>query len=354
MASSAPIADKKKTDPVPLIPPEEQFWKRYSPHGEAPLSVAGSFAVHALAVGGLMLFAVYLASLFYKPTRSLPIDPVRLELGGGGGKPGGSGDGPGIGQGNDVGEKADENVPGEENAERRPALAPAELAKIKESFAPTDVRLIEKSETGKALARMDEGLANKLRDGLNPGRGKGGAGSGGGKGTGKGTGEGAGTGPGRGTLNKREKRNLRWHLKFPRSSGVQHLAELRGLGAIIAFPVGGGRDARWKVIRDVRPGGKVLDEDVSTINRMYWIYDKPEMVISTLSALAVRLHVVPAQVIIFMPVELENQLLEMERGYVERVLKRTYDEDRIEDTSFAVVPTGTGKYKTEVISVIMK
>jgi hypothetical protein len=354
MASSAPIADKKIAEPTSLVPPEEQFWKRYSPHGEAPLSVAGSFAVHALAVGGLILFAVYLASLFYKPTRSLPIDPVRMNLGGGGGKPGGSGDGPGVGKGSDVSEKADEDVPGEEKSELRPALAPTEIAKVKENFAPADARLIERSETGKALARMDDGIANKLRDGLNPGRGKGGAGSGGGKGTGKGTGEGAGTGPGRGTLNKREKRNLRWHLRFPRSSAVEHLVELRSLGAYIAFPLNSGREVQWKVIRDVRPGGKVLDEDIGKINRMYWIYDKPEMVISTLNALAVRLPVVPAQVIIFMPVELENQLQVMEQRYVEKVLKRSYDEDKIDDTWFAVVPKGGGGYKTEIISVSMR
>jgi hypothetical protein len=353
MANAAPVKDKKQAEHPTLVPPEERFWKRYSPHGEAPLSVAGSVAVHALAVGGLILFAVYLASLFYKPTRSLPIDPVRLELGGGGGKRTGTGDGPGVGQGAVVGERADENQPGEEEAPRRPSLAPAEIAKIKDNFSPDDFRAIQKSETGKALARLDEGLASKLRDGLNPGRGKGGSGSGGGKGTGKGTGEGPGTGPGKATLTQREKRMLRWNMRFTASTGIEYLAQLRGLGAILAFPVTEGAKPQYKIVRNLKPGGKLLDEDVSKINRIYWFDTKPRSVIDILNALGIRMSRIPSQFVAFMPEELEKKLFDMERGYVERVLKKQFDEDRIEETQFRVVPTGRG-YRPELISVSMR
>jgi hypothetical protein len=64
----------------PLV--DERFWKRYSPHGELPLSGAGSFALHALIVGFLVLWAVYLAAYFSKPSRNLPVESVRLDLGG--------------------------------------------------------------------------------------------------------------------------------------------------------------------------------------------------------------------------------------------------------------------------------
>jgi hypothetical protein len=352
MASSAPVKDKKPGDPTPLIPPEEQFWKRYSPHGEAPLSFAGSFGVHALAVGMLVLVGV-LAGIFYRPTYSLPIDPVRLDLGGGGGKRTGTGDGPGVGHGNEVGDRSDENQPGEDEAPRRPSLAPAEVAKIKDNYNPDDFRAIERSETGKALARLDESLASKLRDGLNPGKGRGGSGSGGGKGSGKGKGEGSGTGDGKATLTQREKRMLRWNMRFTASTGIEYLAQLRGLGAILAFPVTEGAQPRYKIVRDLKPGGKLLDEDVSKINRIYWFDTKPRSVIDILNALGIRMSRIPSQFVAFMPEDLEKKLFEMERGYVERVLKRPFDEDKIEETQFRVVPTGRG-YRPELISVSMR
>jgi hypothetical protein len=84
-AVSEPSARKAKAEP--RTPPEEQFWKRYSPHGEAPLSLAGSLGLHALAFGGLLLFGVYLVNLLVKPQRNIPVEPVRLA--GGGGAPGG-------------------------------------------------------------------------------------------------------------------------------------------------------------------------------------------------------------------------------------------------------------------------
>src|SRR5215218_1691586 len=81
----------KTKDGAPLIPPDEQFWKRYSAHGEAPLSISGSLAIHVLIGGALLLAGVYLAALLYKPDRSLPVEPVRLKIeGGGGGRADGS------------------------------------------------------------------------------------------------------------------------------------------------------------------------------------------------------------------------------------------------------------------------
>src|SRR5262249_18061336 len=160
MAATAPEKDTKAAkagEPTLLVPPDEQFWQRYSPHGEAPLSFAGSVALHALAVGGLVLFALYLASLFSGSTRSLPAEPVRLQLGGGGGKKTGAGVGKGVGHGaEDVGEQDKDPQPGAEDAPRRPSLNKVETAKLNEKFDPRDVRLISESETGKALARLED------------------------------------------------------------------------------------------------------------------------------------------------------------------------------------------------------
>src|SRR5437763_15402247 len=63
--------------------PEERFWKRYSPHGELPLSGAGSFALHALLVCLLVLLG-FLGVWFTRPSRTLPVEAVQLAGGGGG------------------------------------------------------------------------------------------------------------------------------------------------------------------------------------------------------------------------------------------------------------------------------
>ena len=231
--------------------------------------MAGSVALHILIAGGMVLFGVYLASLFYKPVRTLPIEPVRIVSGGGGAKNGVAGGGkaaPGTGA-EDVGPEATAELtqPGEVDAPPRPALAEAKVKELNEKFDPDAVRIIAKSETGKALAGLQASVRDKLSKGLasakagsggGPGdKGEGGPGGGGGKGKGTGPGEGDGVGPGKATLSKREKRMLRWHMRFTANSGPEYLAQLRGLGAILAFPVTEGADPQYKVVRDLRRGG---------------------------------------------------------------------------------------------------
>jgi hypothetical protein len=345
MTTAAPEKDTKAIRPALLVPPDERFWQRYSRHGEAPLSFAGSVALHALAVGGLVLFALYLASLFSGSTGSLPIEPVRLD-GGSGGKPTGAGDHKGIGLGaEDLGEPATEPQPGAEDAPRRPSLAPAEVKKLREEFDPRDIRPIQESDTGRKLARMQEAARRKLFDGLQPGKGVGGPGAAGPKGK--------GPGPGKGTLSKRARRMLRWHMHFTANTGSEYLMQLRGLGAILAFPAERSSDTRYKVARDLRPGGPMRDEDVAKIQRIFWIDDKPQSVRDVLGALRATLNPVPSRFVAFMPEELEKRLFEMERRYVEKVLRRKFDEDRIDETLFRVVGTPRG-YRPELISVHVK
>src|SRR5262249_43551130 len=109
MSTSTSANDKARPQPVtPLLPPEEQFWKRYSPHQEAPLAGPGSFLIPLLAIGILVLSAFSLVR-FFRPSRSLPVDAVRLNLGGGGGKPTGEGNAPGIGHGPEDVDPKDKN-----------------------------------------------------------------------------------------------------------------------------------------------------------------------------------------------------------------------------------------------------
>ncbi len=358
MSTAAPASQTKSAGPALKVPPEEQFWKRYSPHGEAPLSVAGSVTLHALAIGILVLFAVFLAALFVAPTRPLPVEPVRI-VGGGGGKIGGQGDGKGVGTPGGGAEDADPTgteekpLPGEEDVPRRPALNVTEREQIKKEYSPQEVQVFNKSETGKALARMEKSIRKRLHDGL-AGKGRGGPGQGGGKDKGKGTGEGAGTGPGKstGTLTVREKRMLRWHMRFTANTGAEYLRQLRGLGAILAIPTREGDDPEYKIVRDLRPGGKLLDEDISKIERIYWIDDKPNSVRDIMAALGLSLR--PSRFVAFMPPKLEEDLFNMERRYAENVLGlRPFNEDRIDETNFRVVPTARG-YRPELLNVTLK
>jgi hypothetical protein len=350
-ATSAPTKD------VPLIPPEEQFWKRYSPHSEAPLSLAGSIALHLLAGGVLVLFAVWLASLFIKTSRNLPVEPVRLDLGGGGGKKSGSGNNPGIGDlKEDVPEKGEDNVkiPGLENVPKLPELTQVQKKDWAEKFDPADYRIIEESNNpnARALADLEVGLRKKLSDGLRPGKGEGGPGKDGGKDKGKGTGTGPGEGAGKATLTQREKRMLRWHMRFTAANGPEYLSQLRSLGAILAIPVNeGGPTKEYKLVKDLNPPAKLVSEDLSQMKRIYWIDDKPKSVQDIMQALGLNMN--PSRFVAFMPQELEDDLYRMEKNYVQNVLRVKFNEDKIDETHFQVVFKG-GKYRPELQSVTLK
>ena len=354
--SSTTAPEKTSATPnLRRVPPEEQFWQRYSPHGEAPLSLAGSVALHTLGLGAALLLIIYIASILSNTTQSLPVEPVRLDLGGGGGKKTGIGDDKGIGKAReDLGPQDTEPQPGIDDAPRRPSLDKVEKAAVENKFDAVDARHITQSnaEPVKAFARLDDNLRKKLADGLNPGKGKGGTGSGGGDGTGTGTGSGSATGAGKAKLNQREKRMLRWHMRFDARNGPEYLAQLRGLGAILAFPVTDGAEPTYKIVRDLKSGGKLLDEDISKIQRIYWIDDKPRSVQDILNALGIGLPKTPSRFFAFMPQKLEDDLFAQEKRYVEKILKRHFKEDKIEETIFRAVPTSTG-YKAELISVSM-
>ena len=352
-------APQKAAGPIlSRVPPDEQFWRRYSPHGEAPLSIAGSIALHTLGLGAALLAIFYLASLFSPSTQSLPVEPVRLDIGGGGGSKTGVGDVPGVGHGpENIGPEVVEPQTGVEVAPTRPSLDPVETAKVQKEFDQDTARYFKETPTeqGKAFVGLDEKIRRKLADGLQPGKGKGGPGSGGGDGTGKGPGEGSGTGPGKqATLNQRERRMLRWHMKFEARNGVDYLAQLRGLGAILAFPVTEGADPTYKVVHDLRRGqAKLETEDLSKIQRIYWIDDKPKSVQDILDALGLRLPRTPSRFVAFMPQKLEDDLFAQEKSYVEKILRQPLREDKIEETLFRAVRTPRG-YKAELISVSMK
>jgi len=347
---STSTAPEKTTPPQTpsRLPPGEKFWVRYSPHQEMPLSAITSFALHFLVIASLALLA-WLGWLgFRKTSGAVPVEAVRFMPGGGGGKKDGVGNGPGIGSGATPVEST-QTQPDEKQLPpdpSRPQLDPKAVA-----LAPVAV---QKDESFKRFVRdgnpnlnifskVEANALAQLRDGLQPGKGEGGPGQGGGKGNGNGMGEGDGQGDGKsGALTQREKRMLRWTMLFNTRSGQDYLAQLRGLGAILAVPTDAGNKS-YKIIRDLSGRGtpRLLDEDISKIQCIFWVDDRPESVRTMMGAL--QLGFQPSHFVAFMPRELEEKLYEMEKRAAGGI-----PEDKIQATKFVVIPNGRGGYQPRV------
>jgi len=106
MATAAPSAPETKPalekKPVvkttPHQPPDDTSWRRYSRHGEAPLSAAGSATLHILGIGFFILLGLLIFNKRKLP--DLPVEAVNYNQGG-------RGQGRGAGSGNAVGDGTD-------------------------------------------------------------------------------------------------------------------------------------------------------------------------------------------------------------------------------------------------------
>lgn len=314
---NAPSAGPQLTRPRSDLP-EERFWKRYSPHGELPLSGAGSFALHALAVGLLVLLG-FLGVWYARPSRTPSVEVVQLAPGGGGAADGVAGSkGPGRraeavdGQDRQAG---DPNVPPQPNL-AQPQKQPPPALQFKEGERPFAMS----PEAVKALQRLGADTQGKRNDGPPRGPGRGGPG---------------------GASRPPDPRMLRWTLLFNTRTGEDYVRQLRGLDAILAVPVKEGERPEYRLVRNLsqRPA-QLLDEDLSKINRIYWIDNNPRSVQEVMSALGVRVR--PSHFVAFMPHELEQKLLRLEKAH------RGLEEDQIFETKFRIVEKD-GRFEPEVV-----
>jgi hypothetical protein len=348
MSSATPLnLNKTQSAGKTQVPPEEQFWQRYSPHYEFPLSTVTSIVLHILAFVLLALIAWYIAKMASEQSKPLPEIGV-VVVGGGGGNPKGVGGGPGgelkaPPEQEDVGKHQEDVVP-PEDPKHDPTLKPsAPIPPVLPTVTDDDVRNLIKSgnDAVRALPRINQENQEKLRRGLIPtGEGKDGPGAGGGKDRGRDTGTGRDQGPGTGDVNERLKRTLRWVMVFDTYNGDDYANQLAGLGAILAIPQGGGKNVSYMVIHDLtnRPArGRV--EDIEQIKRIYWIDEKRESITPLCIALGIK--PVPDHVVAFFPEKLEKLLLKIELQY------KNKKEHEIYETRFKVVKRG-GTYVPEV------
>jgi hypothetical protein len=194
--------------------------------------------------------------------------------------------------------------------------------------------------------RLDKGVrdAFPLRDaaGRQGSPDRGGSGPPGGQGVGPGSGGTRGK-----ILTEHDRRMLRWSIRFNTQNGADYLRQLKGLGAILAVPFSDGPKPQYKVIRDLdqRPP-RLLDEDLSRINRIYWNDDKPASVAGVMEALGLQvMH--PSHFVALLPPQLEQKLFELELRF------KGLREDEIHETMFEVIKTARG-YEPRVIDQVPK
>jgi hypothetical protein len=331
-------------------PPEEQFWKHYSPHHEFPLSSVTSVGLHILIIVLLALAGWVAFKLGWDENKPPEVSAVVVDAGGGGNPEGVKGgvEGGGPAASEDVKEPSDPTKPPSVDDVKVPDVGEADPLTLPQVTDNSGKKLVEASSQAiKNLASVDTEARKKLFSAVGD-KGRGGPGTGGGKGTGHGEGVGTGTGEGKG-LSKRQKRVLRWSMTFNTENGDDYARQLAGIkpggGAILAVPVGGGQ---YEVLRDLRQRparGKV--EDLATIKSIFWVDDKPDSVSGLAHALQIK---VPQYFVAFFPPDLEEELARLER----QKAGGGVSEDDIEETRFNVVRSPDGSFRPNCISVRLK
>ena len=281
----------------PLIPPDEQFWKRYSPHHEFPLSGMLSVIFHVL----LFVLIVGGSIFLVRANDKGPIEVgERLSI-----VDDRQGDNALDGEGGSQFEKREAGPSQNANksthvpVSREPDLkAPAPTTEKPPEMVNPSRTIIEQAETSntelaKATAKATEEMRKQILAAPRPPGGR--------------PGDVLGGTPG-GRLDDVMARMDRWVLVFETRDGRDYLRQLESLGAILAIPIG---ENQFMVYHDLRSRplkGQV--EAISKIERIFWIDDKPESVRSLAEAL--QLDRVPVRFVAFFPRQFEEELLRKE------------------------------------------
>lgn len=349
MQSEIEASKKAKGEKPQKVPTQEpKFWTKYSPHHEFPLSAVSSVFAHILVLGAIALVLTGFLGTMFHDNKPVPVEAIQI-AGGGGGDPDGIGD-----RRDGVKPQKAEAVTQEKtntplaNADKSVA-SPLEATTPKTTLPKEETdstRFINQDELALSSSATSD-AAKKLNDhltGLIRGQGQGGPGSGGGQGSGVGTGRGDGIGPGTAPAAERIKRKNRWVMIFSTRSGLDYARQLSDLGAILA--VRAGSDTDYMIYENLaqRPVSGRLD-DVTKINRIFWIDDNRDSVRSLCEVLGIS--PIPDQLVAFFPMDLENELRSKEARHY------SGNEDDIELTRFKIVARG-GKYTPEVQNVVRK
>lgn len=321
----------------------QRFWRRYSPHGELPVSTAASISFHAFVI---LVFALGLASFANRNSRPPAVDCVAISGGEGDSAAPGFGDdglpsGAGAGTGGDSGPTLMQTTPDSNDA----PLPTTGATSLDTDVAPERA---EEADLGPIRPVTGTDIANRAAAALQQikeqqaktlGGGGGGGGPGGtGRGSGgDGTGGGGKGGAGGNAKSGRAARQSRWVLRFNTRSAADYLAQMAGLGAAIAFPADGGKLLYLDLAKD--PPARST-RDISEITRICWYDEDP----SSVRRVTEHLRLPSSSTLLtYLPQQLEERLLKLELAY------RGLAEERIKSTQFEVVRTGGG-YDVQVVS----
>jgi len=319
---------------------QPSFWKRYSPHGECPISFVGSVLLHLLVPLAVVLLMVWGPGKDGENSKPPPMDVVEIE--GEGGGLGGIGVGPGsldagkpkrtegaskiTAQGSTLGSKIDE-------------FKLKELPKIDLSMPAWEDSVEAKDGDILAYLERERSLAEKIlasQSNDSPAK-PGGAGGL------KGPGLGAGKGPGKGTsskgpvLTEQQRHSLRWKI-YASYSGEEHLKKLQALKMTLVIPLASqpGRALKYDLSKStLQPQ---LFRFAPDEGKMCWINKNPTEMASLAKEL--KLPEVPICTIIYVPSALEADMARRELAYDGRL------EHEIEETSWDVHKRKDGSYET--------
>jgi hypothetical protein len=343
----------------PLAPPDERFWKRYSPHFELPLASATALFAHGLIVGIMAVGG--LAFLFRadaEASRPAKMDTVIVEAGasfpgdmGGApaGEPGYPGD-PGrtdIDQG-PVGPAGNANGTdaGTDESPEPPALPGLALevpASVQESTTSGDVleQLNAMRKTADERSKLPVKPATGTKGGVSAksgtGNPKGVGGAGGPGGVGKGTRPGPGPGGGGPGRKATDAEIKAWRWQFDLSGGPkEHADKLDRAGVIVAVPdpKGGIADPRMApllLITDIKRRPVTLQkvEPGKFGDAVKWYNTRPESVQGLAQEL--RLPFVPSCIVLLLPKEREAKMANAEQQFAQQ---NRIDFARIQQTTF--------------------
>jgi len=318
MSTPAPSAPSK-APPGPIAPPDDEFWEKYSPHYEFPLSSIGSIAMHVAGVAIFLLLLWLLSRMSITDTKPVPM--IGLSVYGDGSE--------GEGQGSEGGQAPKEDVNPSEPMDPSRPIPEADLAKIKEldQWFPNlpsadDGPKPESLPTAAKIAKLNEDLRKALLEGM---RGKKG------KGTGEGSGNSGAEGKGSnatGDPTSSGNRAVRWELNFKTSSGKDYVGQLAVMKATLVIPEADDRSN--KAYRDLsNPPVVGQPFNRSELPGLYFVDDSPDSAEKVASFLGLKHS--PKMFIAFFPKDIEEELARKEREY------RGRKESEIFSTKFKIM-----------------
>jgi len=359
MATVAPPEDKKE-----LLPPDEKFWQRYSPHYEMPLAGMASVLAHAL-IFGILFVSGLIALMNWRGEASRPpnMDVIQIEGGGIGlDDPGGGG----FGDGKEAGPMSDgqpiletkenSSEPLPQNAATLTELPKVELEVPDLSTDPTQTDSANVMETlmnvGKEadVQAKKEVIAPKMPGPSTGGtkKGEGGLGKGQGKGVGSGIGPGSGlgrpgtgkgTGPGGKPATRQQILANRWRFDLS-GDAHQHAEKLAEIGVTVGL-----LDPRsnFLVVQDVkqRPVRLRTENLAKYKDAVTWFNRQPQSLQGLQRELG--LPFMPQAVVLLLPKDREEVIAAEEARFAQQqgrspeMVNATWFDFRLRDGAYAPI-----------------